>query len=138
MSIVYTGGTFDTLHVGHLDLLRRCKELGAVVVSLNTDEFIEKYKGKKPIYSYSERKEMLESCRLVDFVIPNTGGEDSKPAILSVHPKYIVIGSDWLRKDYCKQMGFTPEWLEENDITLVYIPRVRRISSTEIKERVKK
>lgn len=138
MPLTYTGGTFDTLHVGHLDLLRRCRQLGNVVVSLNTDEFVEKYKGVRPIYSYEERKEMLENCKLVDLVIPNTGGEDSKPAILSVHPDYIVIGSDWLKKDYCKQMGFTPEWLEEQNISLVYIPRVRRVSSTEIKERVRK
>jgi len=138
MPIVYTGATFDVFHVGHLDLLRRCKELGDVVVSLNTDVFIEQFKGKKPIYSYEERKEILESCKLVDLVIPNTGGADSKPAILSVHPRYIVVGSDWLRKDYCKQMGFTPEWLEEQNITLVYVPRIRKVSSTEIKERIKK
>jgi glycerol-3-phosphate cytidylyltransferase len=46
MAVVYTGGTFDLFHSGHVNLLRRCSEIGTVVVSLNTDEFIEKYKGK--------------------------------------------------------------------------------------------
>ena len=46
---VYTGGTFDLLHAGHVKFLRRCAEFGRVVVALNTDEFVEQYKGRKPI-----------------------------------------------------------------------------------------
>lgn len=137
MSIVYVGATFDVPHAGHWDLLRRAKELGYVVVALNTDEFVEKYKGKKPVNSYEEREAMLLGCRYVDEVIPNEYGADSKPTILKVQPDYIVVGSDWLRKDYCMQMGFTPTWLEEQNITLVYVPRIRKLSSTEIKERIK-
>jgi glycerol-3-phosphate cytidylyltransferase len=105
---VYTGGTFDLFHRGHVNFLRQCKEIGDhVTVSLNTDEFIYRYKGEYPIISYEERKEVLLSCRYVDKVIPNTEGEDSKPTILDVNPKFIVIGSDWAKKDYYKQMNFT-------------------------------
>lgn len=137
MKIVYTGGSFDIFHAGHVDLLRKCSELGKVVVALNTDEFITQFK-KKPTQTYEERKDVLESCKYVWKVVPNENGSDSKPTILKVHPDYLVIGSDWLRKDYFKQMSFTPEWLEEQNISLVYIPRVRPLSSTIIKERIKK
>jgi glycerol-3-phosphate cytidylyltransferase len=135
--IVYTGGTFDVFHAGHVDFLKQCSLLGDVVVSVNTDEFVERYKGKKPVNTLLERMTILEACKYVDKVIVNTGNEDSKESIYKVKPDYIVIGSDWLKKDYCKQMNFNSEWLEEQNITLVYIPRVRNLSSTQIKERVK-
>ena len=137
MPIVYTGGTFDALHIGHIDLLKACKKLGYVVVALNTDEFVESYKGSKPVINYRDRSEMLLSTLYVDAVTPNESGADSKPTILKVKPDYIVIGSDWLKKDYFKQMGFTPEWLEEQNITLVYVPRHRNMSTTIIKEKIR-
>lgn len=136
---VFTSGTFDLYHAGHVDLLKQCRWIsgseGKVVVSLNTDDFIKRFKGKPPVMSYSEREAVLLSCRYVDKVIPNQGGEDSKPAILEVKPDFIVIGSDWARKDYYKQMGFTQDWLDEHRISLVYFPRTRVLSSTEIKLR---
>jgi glycerol-3-phosphate cytidylyltransferase len=128
---------FDLFHAGHSDLLRRCYELGDVVVALNTDEFIKDYKGKAPIHSYEEREEVLLSCRYVAGVVPNEGGADSKPSILKVRPDYVAIGSDWAPRNYYKQMGFTQDWLDSQDITLVYVPRIRRMSSTLVKERVK-
>jgi glycerol-3-phosphate cytidylyltransferase len=134
--LVYTGGSFDVFHAGHVDLLRRCSKFGLVVVALNTDEFITRFK-HKPTQTYEERRDVLEACKYVYKVITNESGEDSKPTILKVNPRYLVIGSDWLRKDYMKQMQFTPEWLEAHDITLVYVPRVRPLSSTMIKERIK-
>lgn len=135
---VYTGGTFDLFHRGHVNFLRQCKEIGNyVVVSLNTDDFIERYKGKPPIMTYDERREVLLSCRYVDEVIPNTDGEDSKPTILTVQPQFLVIGSDWAKKDYYKQMNFTQKWLDENNIILIYIPYTENISTTLIKEKLK-
>ncbi len=135
---VYTGGTFDLFHKGHVNFLRQCKEIGDhVTVSLNTDEFIYRYKGEYPIISYEERKEVLLSCRYVDRVIPNTEGEDSKPTILDVNPKFIVIGSDWAKKDYYKQMNFTQQWLDDNGYVLIYIPYTDSISTSLIKEKLK-
>jgi glycerol-3-phosphate cytidylyltransferase len=137
---VYTGGTFDLFHIGHVRLLERCRELaresGMVIVSLNTDEFIEEYKGKPPIISYQDRAEVLLSCRYVDKVIPNFGNEDSKPAIIEASPDIIAIGSDWARKDYYKQMQFTQDWLDKLNISLIYIPYTTGTSSTEIKARL--
>lgn len=134
--IVYTGGTFDLFHLGHVELLRKCSEIGFTVVALNTDDFIFHYKKRYPIMTYEEREAVLKSCRYVDKVIPNHGGADSKPAILSVKPDIIVIGSDWARKDYYLQMQFDQDWLDANNIGLAYFPYSRGISSTEIKARL--
>jgi glycerol-3-phosphate cytidylyltransferase len=137
---LYTGGTFDLFHSGHANFLRRCKEIvqysGLVTVALNTDEFIERYKGKPPVCSYAERESVLKACRYVDKVIPNEDGEDSKSAILRVRPSYIAVGSDWATKDYYKQMGFTQEWLDSNNIALIYIPYTKGVSTSEIKTRL--
>ena len=139
--IIYTGGTFDLFHLGHVRLLKQCKDVvgenGTVVVSLNTDEFVLQFKGKTPVCSYEERAEVLEACRYVDRVIPNSNGQDSKPAILSVAPQFVAVGSDWAPpKDYFKQMQFTQEWLDENSIKLVFLTRTEGISSTEIQSRM--
>jgi glycerol-3-phosphate cytidylyltransferase len=138
MPIVYTGGTFDVLHAGHIDLLRACKEIAGnydVWVGLNSDEFIKRFKGKPPVCSFEERKDVLLGCKYVNRVIKNEGGEDSKPAILTARPNFIVIGDDWATRDYYRQMGFTPEWLIGQGIILVYVARLRELSSTEIKRR---
>lgn len=133
---IYTGGTFDLFHSGHVQFLRKCKNLGNVTVALNTDDFILKYKGKLPIMSYAERESVLLACRYVDSVIPNYGGPDSKPSIVKAKAELIVIGSDWARKDYYKQMQFSQDWLDEQGIGLAYIPYTEGISSTQIKRRL--
>lgn len=136
---VYTGGTFDLFHNGHVNFLKQCSIVGdSVIVSLNTDEFIYEYKGKYPIMNYEQRKEILLGCRYVDEVIPNIGGSDSKPAILSVNPKFVIIGSDWAKKDYYKQMNFTQEWLDEQEIILLYVPYTENISTTILKTKIHK
>ena len=135
--ILYTGGTFDLFHFGHINFLRQCHLLAdQVVVALNPDSFIEKYKGKPPIMTYKEREKSLLNCQYVTRVVPNLSGEDSKPTILSVKPNIIAIGDDWAKKDYYSQMQFTQSWIEENDMVLVYIPYTSGISTSEIKNRI--
>lgn len=135
--IVYTGGTFDLPHSGHVNFLRKCAELGSVYVALNTDEFIAEYKGKPPVMSYEERRTVLSEFKCVTDVIPNMWGADSKPTIEKVLPDIIAIGSDWARKDYYRQMDFDQDWLDLNGISLIYIPYTNGISSTEIKRRLR-
>lgn len=137
---VFTAGTFDLLHWGHVNFLNQCKKIAgqeAVIVSLNTDEFILAYKKKAPIMSYEHRKKMLEGLRSVERVVENVGGADAKVSIEQVRPDAIVIGSDWAKKDYYKQMDFTQEWLDEKGILLIYVPYTEGVSTTEIKQRVK-
>lgn len=135
--IVYTGGTFDLFHSGHANFLRQCSKIGRVVVALNTDRFIEQFKGKPPVLSYEERRAVLLACKYVSEVVENEAGADSKPTILSVCPDFIAIGDDWAKKDYYAQMQFTQGWLDLHDITLCYIPYTAGISTTEIKKRLK-
>ncbi len=138
--IVYTGGTFDLFHSGHVKFLKQCRRIagvdGKVVVALNRDEFIEAYKGKPPVVSFKDRAEVLLACKFVDSVIPNCGNADSKVAISKVDPDFVVIGDDWARKDYYAQMQFTQDWLDKNEIGLIYVPYTAGISTTDLKARI--
>ena len=137
---VFTAGTFDLVHSGHVNFLRQCAYLGDVIVSLNTDEFIERYKGKKPIMSYQERYDILTEFQSVHMVVPNWGEENCSETIQQLHDALpidiVAIGSDWARKDYYKQMGFTQDWLDERGISLIYIPYTKGISTTDLKRRL--
>ena len=136
MKILYTGGTFDLFHFGHVEFLKKCRMISdKVVVALNMDEFVSEYKSA-PIMSYNERKRSLLNCQYVDEVTPNLYGADSKPTILLVKPQIIAIGDDWAHKDYFKQMQFTKEWLDIHNIVLLYIPYCEDISTSEIKRRL--
>lgn len=140
--IVYTGGTFDLFHVGHLELLRECRRMvgvaGTVVASVNRDEFVERYKGQAPIQSLAMRLELVRACRFVDAAVVNIGDEDSRPAIEAVAPTCLAIGSDWLdpehdERRYHAQLGVSPDWLRERGLWIEYIPRTRGISSTALR-----
>jgi len=140
VGVVFTGGTFDLFHSGHVKFLKQCKKIagsdGRVVVSLNNDKFIEYYKGKPPVMSFDERKAVLMGCRYVDSVVENIGGADSKLAILNVLPDFVVIGDDWAKKDYYAQMHFTQAWLDELKIVLCYVPYTQGVSTTDLKKRI--
>ena len=151
MANVYTGGTFDLFHEGHLELLEACRRMagdGKVIVAVNTDEFIERFKHRKPVQSFRERKLMLEACKYVDAVIPNIGEEDSTITIDGWRNNFkefgivneidiVAIGSDWAGRDYYGQMGFTKEWLDERNIVLVYVDRRTGQSTTNLKNTLK-
>lgn len=134
--IVYTGGTFDCFHAGHVNFLRNISEFGDVVVALNTDEFIEEFKGRRPIMSYDERKAVLESCKYVKRVVKNVLGSDSKPTITGVGPDVIAVGTDWLSKDYMGQLQVTEDYLRDKDIVVMFVPYTQGISTTDIRKRL--
>ena len=131
--IVYTVGTFDLLHVGHLALLNHCKTLGDVVaVGVASDEVVKLYKPHVPVIPLEQRMEMLEALQCVDIVRPYheleyiSGCRELKVDIF-------VIGGDWGRKlpnldveAYLKAEG-------KQIIQIRYNPRT---SSTEIKQTV--
>lgn len=138
-SRAYCGGTFDLLHPGHIDFLRwAASAFDVVIVALNRDEFVERYK-TKPVQPYAERKVLLEACRYVDHVVENSGDEDSKPAILLYGATHIINGSDWTVDRLKVQMSLTDEFLKENELEIVICP-VQRVgfSTTELKARIRK
>ena len=129
---ILTIGTFDCVHAGHINLLQSCKEYGDVVVGVNSDEFIERYKGKPPLFTYKEREELLEN--LGYDVHKNT--DNGSTLIYQINPDVLAIGSDWARKDYLSQIGMTYDELDAMNIHLLYIPYTKNISTTIIKQRL--
>lgn len=137
-TIAYCGGTFDLLHPGHVRFFQWAKrEFDEVVVSLNTDRFVSRYKAT-PVQTFKERSEMLAACRYVDAIIENTGDEDSKPAIIRTGATHIVNGSDWSNERLQKQMGLSDEFLSFYGLTIVLCPLERIFSTTELKARVRR
>jgi D-beta-D-heptose 7-phosphate kinase/D-beta-D-heptose 1-phosphate adenosyltransferase len=94
--VVFTNGCFDILHSGHIDLLRKARDLGdALVVAINSDTSVVRIKGSvRPIIPEQERAELLDGFDMVDFVC---WFEDDTPlqAILTIHPDILVKGADW-------------------------------------------
>jgi glycerol-3-phosphate cytidylyltransferase len=130
---VLTIGTFDLFHYGHVRLLDAAADFGPLTVGLNSDEFVEQFKGRRPILPYEARREVLAACRFVTRVIPNSGGADAKPCITEANPTVIVVGSDWADRDYLGQLGVTHEWLDERGILIVYVPYTEGISASMIR-----
>ncbi|MBQ8550754.1 MAG: glycerol-3-phosphate cytidylyltransferase [Clostridia bacterium] len=123
MRRVITYGTFDLLHYGHINLLRRAKEMGDyLVVALSSDEF-NAGKGKKSFFTYEERKAMLEAIRYVDMVIPEESWEQKMTDVDKYEIDVFVMGDDWEGK-----FDFLKEKCE-----VVYLPRTPEISTTKIK-----
>jgi cytidyltransferase-like protein len=132
---VYVGGTFDLLHPGHVRLLSRAADLGEVWVSLNTDEFVERYKGSRPVMTLDERRTMLVALSCVHSVTVNTGDEDSRPAIDLVAPSYIVHGDDWTGDGYLAQLGIDRWFLTARGIGLVFFPYTDGVSTSDLIKR---
>lgn len=123
MTTVLTVGTFSLLHPGHVNLLRRCADLGdRVVVGLNTDEFVRRYKGRPPVMNYVDREAVLRAIRWVDAVVPNFGDEDMRPLVDAIRPDILAVGDDWRTKDYAAQTRVDAAFLDERWIKLVFIP----------------
>jgi glycerol-3-phosphate cytidylyltransferase len=124
---VLTYGTFDLFHIGHLNLLRNLKALGSqLIVAVSTDEF-NSIKGKKTVVPYHQRAEIVANIKFVDKVIPEFTWEQKRQDIEQNNVDIFAMGDDWVGKfddlsDICE---------------VIYLPRTKDISSTEIKDLVK-
>ncbi len=123
MKKVITYGTYDLLHRGHINLLKRAKAMGDhLVVGLSSDEF-NAIKNKKSFYSYEERKLVLEAVRYVDEVIPEHNWEQKERDIIEHGIDVFVMGDDWQGKfDHLKE-----------HCEVVYLPRTDGVSTTRTK-----
>jgi len=128
MKKVITYGTFDLFHLGHLRILERAKKLGDwLIVAVSSDEF-NAIKGKKCVYPFEHRKQIVEAIKYVDEVIREDVWEQKADDIRRYTIDILVMGGDWKGKfdelsDLCE---------------VVYLDRTPEISSTEIKNKVKK
>lgn len=129
MKRVITYGTFDLLHYGHINLLKRARELGDyLIVALSTDEFNWDSKQKKCYFSYEKRKQLLEAIRYVDLVIPETCWEQKASDVRLYQADIFVMGNDWEGK-----FDFLKDCCE-----VIYLPRTPEISTTQIKRELRK
>lgn len=133
MTIVYTVGTFDLLHVGHLALLERCKTLGDVVaVGVASDEVVHSYKPRVPVIPLEQRVEMLEALRCVDIVRPYHELE-YVTACKELDIDIFVIGADWGDKPHNIAVE---TYLKEAGKQIMQVRYNPRTSSTKIKYNV--
>lgn len=139
---VLTLGTFDLFHKGHVNLLKRCREIagpdGEVFVALNSDEFVEAFKHHAPVVNLKDRWAVVAACRHVDRVMVNSqtaAGSSAAPTIDLAKPDVIVVGSDWEGRDYLGQLGIEQDYLNAHRITVRFVPYTQGISSTAIRER---
>ena len=125
MKKVITYGTFDLLHYGHINLLKRAKSLGDyLIVGLSTDEFNNTKKNKESYFDYENRKSLLDAVKYVDLVVPEENWEQKISDIQKYNIDVFVIGDDWKGKfDYLKDFG----------VEVVYLPRTKEISTSKIK-----
>ena len=128
MKKIITYGTFDLFHLGHLNIIKRAKEQGDyLIVAVSTDEF-NMTKGKICTYPYEHRAEIVKAIRYVDEVIPENNWEQKINDIKNNNIDIFVMGNDWegkfdKLKEHCE---------------VVYLPRTDGISTTEIKDKIKK
>lgn len=130
--IIYTGGTFDLFHIGHLNLLRKAKKLGSkLIVAVSTDELVEQYKNSKPIMSLDERIEIIKELKCVDEVVVQTKLFDLEQ-FNEFNCDTFVVGDDW-KEDYHK-IETLKILYETNKIH--FLPYTKGMSTSMIKEKI--
>lgn len=132
--IVLTQGSFDVFHAGHVNFLERCAKFGELYVGLLTDESYSNYRNHPPINTWDYRAKVLVGTKYVEKVFPTTP-TSMREDIEKYIPDVIAIGTDWITKDIYKQWGVTPKMIDDK---LIYIPYTQGISSTDVKNKIKK
>lgn len=129
--VVYTTGTFDLFHVGHLNILKAAKGLGdRLIVGVSTDELVLKYKHQKPIMPYEERYRIISELRCVDVCIPQYS-RDKYEAWRRIGFDVWVCGDDWYEDAEYRELK---RRLEAEGVRVVFLPYTKSVSTTRIKE----
>ncbi|MND35038.1 Glycerol-3-phosphate cytidylyltransferase [compost metagenome] len=125
MKKVITFGTFDVFHIGHINILRRARELGEyLIVGVSSDELNFSKKQRHPIYSQDDRIGIISSLRFVDEVFLEESLELKLEYIRKFNIDLLVMGDDWAGRF---------DWVK-SDCDVIYLPRTPSISTTEIIE----
>ena len=131
MIIGYTTGVYDMFHIGHLRLLRRAKEqCDQLIVGITTDELSLEVKGKAPVVSLDERREVVAARRVVDLTVPQTN-MDKMRAWHALRFHRMFVGDDWKGSDRWRELedGFS-----DLGVDIVYFPYTKTTSSTQLRE----
>ena len=131
-AVVYTGGTFDLLHRGHINIFQKAKEIGNyLIVAVSTNKLVSSYKGYDPILNYNERASIVKAIRYVDRVVKQTKIFDVDQ-FQSLGADIFIIGDDWANRN---NIPSGLRWLKEHDKVL-FVPYTKRLSTTYIKRKI--
>lgn len=125
---VLTIGTFDGLHLGHLRLFEFARKFGHLTVGVNSDDFVEEYKGHRPLDNEQARRDLVGSLRVVDTAVLSYG--NGRSLITLDRPEWLIVGSDWHEWDYLDQVGMQQSELDAMGTKVVYFPRLPGLSSS--------
>jgi glycerol-3-phosphate cytidylyltransferase len=131
--IGYTTGVFDMFHIGHLNILKRAKShCDKLIVGITTDKLAEKLKGKKPVFPFKERVEIVKNIKYVDLVVPQKTIDE-----IGDHKKYkfdvIFKGDDWKRTEKWNKLEIK---FAKRGVKIIYFPYTKHISSTTLKKKL--
>lgn len=127
LRIGYTTGVFDLFHIGHLNILKKSKELcDYLIVGVSTDELVSSYKKKSPAIPYDERVAIVKAIRYVDKVVPQETRE--KMAAYEKHKFDVMfVGDDWKGSETFSKVE---KELNAKGSEVVYFPYTKSTSST--------
>jgi len=129
---IYTAGSYDLLHYGHVNVLLKAKALGNyLIVGVSTDALISKYKGMKPIICYKDRVAIIKELKCVNKVVKQNSFFDVKQ-LKKYNIDIIVLGDDWKGKSFLE----LDRCLKELNIKIVYVPYTKRLSTSKIKVKI--
>lgn len=133
--IGYTAGVYDLFHIGHLNLLKEAKKrCDYLIVAVSTDELVQSYKNKTPVISFEDRKQIVESIKYVDEVVPQIDRNK-----IDAYKKYkfdvMIVGDDWKGSSVFQEVD---EYMRRDGGYVEYIPYTKNVSSTILKSVLEK
>ena len=131
--IGYTTGVFDMFHIGHLNILKKAKEMCEyLIVGVSTDELVQNYKNKTPIIPEKERLEIVKNIKWVDKVVWQKD-RDKKKAFENIKFDVMFVGDDWKNNKLFLEVE---EYLNERQVKVIYFPYTKGTSSTILREKL--
>jgi glycerol-3-phosphate cytidylyltransferase len=126
--VVYTAGTFDLFHRGHLRVIENARALGeTLIVAVSTDELVENYKKRRTVVPFEERMEIVRAIKGVDLVVPQHS-QDKFAAWERIRFDVWVVGDDWFGTE--KYENYRRK-LTEQGVDCVFLPYTAGVSSTQ-------
>lgn len=132
----YTAGVFDLFHVGHLNLLERCKAMcDVLIVGVCDDDYVVNIKHKEPVFKENERVRILNALKCVDKaeLVNFQITDDKMLALEKFHFDVLFSGDDWKGSE---RYNKTEKQFVKVGVSIEYLPYTKGISSTEIKEKI--
>lgn len=133
--IGYTTGVFDLFHIGHLNILKKSKELcDYLIVGVSTDELVQEYKHKTPMIPYEERVAIVEAIKYVDKVVPQTSMDKFK-AWEDLRFDVMFHGNDWKNSSLYNEIE---EKFRSVGVAIEYFEYTKNTSSTKLQSAITK